>query len=442
VKDAQQHLVFIHDDRAPHGLVAVCKRWYQKAMAVYLADTCVFEPESGTWEQVEQAAVEFNMKWGFSTGRGVVYNYGVWKPKKNAFRYIAGTRSKPVEPAQQGRRPTGPPRQPLYDAHKTLVRLLQKVETTLKDKDKLRQADEGIKAYWGIDSISAFTRLVRTNPEAVLQHGQLTADFVTMYTAFPFGTMIARTMESVTEAFEFWQQQHPPPSVDSRAPPELTLGPTGWSYQGEGFTKDQLAELLNYLIHHNYTCNGVDGKVRRQIKGMPMGMPAAPQIANLACYPVEKAHAYSLGKGMSFAVCRYIDDLYSAGVPLPPPEAYGMDYKTTAQGNSIVYLGVKVYVDESYKREVHLTVYDREEDYPYHIVRYPEFGTVAPSQQLGGVLMGRLVHCQETCSHMKDFKESVATSSAMRCGEDTHADWFDRCGADSSSNAGTARTSW
>ena len=41
--------------------------------------------------------------------------------------------------------------------------------------------------------------------------------------------------------------------------------------------------------------------------------------------------------------------------------------------------------------------------------RYPEYGTVAPSQQLGGVIMGRLVHCQETCSHMKDFKESVGT---------------------------------
>ena len=35
-------------------------------------------------------------------------------------------------------------------------------------------------------------------------------------------------------------------------------------------------------------------------------------------------------------------------------------------------------------------------------------GTVAPSQQLGGVIMGRLVNAQEVCSRMKDFKESVA----------------------------------
>ena len=178
--------------------------------------------------------------------------------------------------------------------------------------------------------------------------------------------------------------------------------------EGEGYTIPQLEELLTYLITHNYTCDG--GKVRRQIQGMPMGMPAAPQIANLACYPVEKAHACALGPGKSFVICRYIDDLYSAGVSLPTPEAYGMDYKKTAEGESVVYLGVKVYImKRGDQREVHTSVYDREESYPYHIVRYPEFGTVAPPQQLGGVIMGRLVHCQEACSHMKDFKESVST---------------------------------
>jgi hypothetical protein len=111
-------------------------------------------------------------------------------------------------------------------------------------------------------------------------------------------------------------------------------------------------------------------------------------------------------------VCRYIDDLYFAKLPrfdFPSEEAYGMEYKITSEGDTVVYLGVKVYtLLEGDKRELHTTVYDREEAYPYHIVRYPEFGTVAPTQQLGGVIMGRLVNAQETCSHMKDFKESVA----------------------------------
>ena len=53
------------------------------------------------------------------------------------------------------------------------------------------------------------------------------------------------------------------------------------------------------------------------------------------------------------------------------------------------------------------TVYEPEEEYPFHIVRYPDWDTVAPSQQFGGVLMGRYIACLEACTHMQDFKESV-----------------------------------
>ena len=80
----------------------------------------------------------------------------------------------------------------------------------------------------------------------------------------------------------------------------LRLGSDGWTWSGEGFTMEQTQHFLTYLINNNYTLNG--GKVKRQIQGMPMGMPAAPQIANLACYLVEKKHAYFLGPGHSFAI--------------------------------------------------------------------------------------------------------------------------------------------
>ena len=52
----------------------------------------------------------------------------------------------------------------------------------------------------------------------------------------------------------------------------------------------------------------------------------------------------------------------------------------------MVYLGVKVYFEERAGRlSVHTTVYDREFSYPYHIVRYPEFTSVAPRSNLGAL---------------------------------------------------------
>ena len=93
------------------------------------------------------------------------------------------------------------------------------------EKDKLRQASEGVKTFWGIDSIRAFTAMVRTTPEVILQHGQTTADFCSIKTAFHFGAMIGRTMESVGEVFALWREKHHPLEVDGAPQAELLLDP-------------------------------------------------------------------------------------------------------------------------------------------------------------------------------------------------------------------------
>jgi len=123
----------------------VCKRWYQREMVRYLSDHSAFEASHLSWNDVHREAVAFNEKWGFETGDGVVYSYGIWKPLKKRFRYIAGTRSEPASQAQPApddsasRKPAGPPRQPWYQAHKMLCRLLQQVEKMLLDVDRERQ---------------------------------------------------------------------------------------------------------------------------------------------------------------------------------------------------------------------------------------------------------------------------------------------------------------
>ena len=96
--------------------------------------------------------------------------------------------------------------------------------------------------------------------------------------------------------------------IDGSPPFQMPLTPKGWSWDGEGYTCSQVAELLAFLIQHSYTCNG--GHIKRQIKGMPMGMSAAPQIANLACFPVEKAHAYALGPDRCLTATRFIDNFF------------------------------------------------------------------------------------------------------------------------------------
>ena len=350
IREAQRDLVFILDDRAPHGVLFVCKRWYQKEMAAYLQDDKVFEVTCRPWDAVLGELRAFNDRLCFPTGTGIPYNYGIWKPLKEKFRFICGTRNSPspsplmpsssmAEAAPQ--RQKGPPRQPLYHLNKALVDICQVIERALRDKDERRQATEGVKAFWGIDSVGSFTQMVRTHKQEIVTHGMVCADFDTMYTAFRFGDIISRTMESFDEALA-WQASQDPPPHDAPTPHCLRIHPSGWSWMGAGYDRPLFQELFTYSLTNNYTYNG--GILRRQVQGMPMGWPPAPQVANLSCYPVEKAHAYALSPPRSAAVCRYIDDLFGAGVPFPSPEAYRLGWRITSEGDSVVYLGVKVHI--------------------------------------------------------------------------------------------------
>ena len=69
--------------------------------------------------------------------------------------------------------------------------------------------------------------MVRANPDIVLENGQETVDFCTMYTSFPFRSMIDRTIAAVDEAWDFVTQQGDSGMDVDGASPELTLGPKG-----------------------------------------------------------------------------------------------------------------------------------------------------------------------------------------------------------------------
>ena len=82
-----------------------------------------------------------------------------------------------------------------------------------------------------------------------------------------------------------------------------------------------------------------------------------------------------------------------------------MKYAVSAEGSDVVYVGIRIYVKEGITRT---TLYDREEEYPFHILRYPHAGSSVSDAQLGGVVMGRLMAAQQFCSTLWDFKQSVA----------------------------------
>ena len=178
---------------------------------------------------------------------------------------------------------------------------------------------------------------------------------------------------------------------------ELLLGEAGWvateqlqgaALAGLWVTFDGLREVLAFMMSHLFVHNGA--VLRRQCRGVPMGLECSPQLANLYGYAVESMWVQRTTPRNIMAY-RYIDDIIVAGEDaehpgkgLPAEEEYGMKYKKTSDSpESLLYLGVRIFKDE--RGRAQSAMHDRAVDYPIRIDRYPHVTTVANPQQLSGV---------------------------------------------------------
>jgi len=140
---------------------------------------------------------------------------------------------------------------------------------------------------------------------------------------------------------------------------DLRLGAPGWQEASKvadspgqpWFTPHRLEHSLRFMLANLYAVNG--GVVRKQQRGVPMGLECSPQLANLYTYAVESAWVDRVGP-TNVLMRRYIDDIIVMGPDarcpgrgLPSEEDYGMAYKHTAEAeDSLIYLGVRLFVDD------------------------------------------------------------------------------------------------
>ena len=296
------------------------------------------------------------------------------------------------------------PRQPMQEMHTLLTKILQTVMTSLKAKDMERMVMQSKRTYWIKESPQEIAAWIRQNLSALAGRSMKVVDFKDMYTNIEHKLLLQRVEKAVDEALRW---EHLKRGMIERV--ELGWNRATGNYEvqsptGESFTillKDEVMQLLATTLSHCYITNGEE--CRRQIRGIPMGISPSPQLANLYCYSVEREFVMRT-PSPSWLNCRYLDDLFVVD-PIPSEEDYGMSYTTSCEGKDVVYVGIRIYVKDGVTRT---TLYDREEEYPFHILRYPSTGSVSSTAQLGGVLMGRFVAAQQFCSTMTDFKESVA----------------------------------
>jgi len=114
LRAAKNALVFGPEDRAPHALFFACGRLYQARLHQRLTEARSFDLHAGAAEDVLGGIRVFNEGLGLQHHNRLPYLYGVWKAKKKAFRWIAGTSRARMPPSHKA-----PPSRPMTGRQRT-----------------------------------------------------------------------------------------------------------------------------------------------------------------------------------------------------------------------------------------------------------------------------------------------------------------------------------
>ena len=156
------------------------------------------------------------------------------------------------------------------------------------------------------------------------------------------------------------------------------------------------------------------GKVVQQIIGILMGTNCAPLLADIFLYSYEAESIQSLlsaGKKRLASqfnfTYRYIDDVLSINNPdfenylgqMYPPE---LEIKDTMESNtSASYLDLLLSIGRD--GQLHTSLYDKRDDFNFHITNFPFLSSNIPSSPAYGVFISQLIRYGRACSSYECF---------------------------------------
>ena len=188
------------------------------------------------------------------------------------------------------------------------------------------------------------------------------------------------------------------------------------------YTETEIISMVNFLIDNIYVEFG--GVTFRQTIGIPMGTNCAPLLADLFLYSYEAEFIQTLiaQKKNNIAQSFYIDDVLSLSNSdidqyihtIYPSE---LDIKnTTDSQKSSSYLDLLLSIGAD--NNLHTKLYDKRDDFDFHIVNFPFLDSNIPSSPAYGVYISQLIRYARACSEYSDFidRSKILTSKLLNQG--------------------------
>ena len=181
------------------------------------------------------------------------------------------------------------------------------------------------------------------------------------------------------------------------------------------FDENSLIEAVNFLIDNCYFTMG--NQVFRQVIGVPIGVDPGPYIANLTLWYYENGYLEKLYKRDYFSArmmgktFRLIDDITSVNSDGVFSQHVGNIYPTSLTLNkeneedssaNVLDLNVNIF-DGKFK----VKVYDKRDDFPFHIVQFSGKGSNVPRSTVLGVFLSQIIRYFRICSDIDGFAERL-----------------------------------
>ena len=234
-------------------------------------------------------------------------------------------------------------------------------------------------------------------------------DFSTLYTTIPHQKLKSRLATIMRNSFIH--------KNGNRRYKYLVLGREGPYFVKEHsdsknkYTEEDIIKMLEFLVDNIFVVFA--GKVFQQIIGIPMGTNCAPLLAYIFLYSYEAEFIQSLllaGKKRLASqfnfTYRYIDDVLSINNPdfenylgqMYPPK---LEIKGTTESNTSASLDLLLSVGRD--GQLHTSLYDKRDDFNFHITNFPFLSSNIPSSPAYGVFISQLIRYARACSSYECF---------------------------------------
>ena len=178
------------------------------------------------------------------------------------------------------------------------------------------------------------------------------------------------------------------------------------------YTEDDIIKMLGFLVDNIFVVFA--GKVFQQIVGIPMGTNCAPLLADIFLYSYEAEFIQSLlSKGNKQLASRfnftyrYIDDVLSINNSefqnyLGQMYPVELEIKeTTESATTASYLDLLLSIGKD--GQLHTSLYDKRDDFNFHITNFPWLSSNIPSSPAYGVFISQLTRYARASSSYDCF---------------------------------------